>query len=88
MVLKYIVIEERNSPIIFEKVLLHSDVAKSLGNIKSAGFLILSIHGNKIKIKCFGESTTLNISSNPVEDEILIKDSYFAETSTTANYES
>lgn len=77
MIIKYIIIEESNSPVLFEKKLLHSDVAKPFGAIKSAGFCILDMKNGKFKIKCFGESSTLNIKSNHEEDEEMIRNSFF-----------
>lgn len=77
MVVKYIIIDENKSPILFGKLVIHSDVAKPFDTIKSAGFCKISFQNNKLKIKCFGESSTLNIKSNPEEDEKLIKESFF-----------
>jgi len=42
-----------------------------------SGFCTISFKKNKLKIKCFGESSTLKIKSNPEEDEKLIRESFF-----------
>ena len=78
MIIKYIIIEENNSPILFEKQLIHSEIARPFGTIKSAGFCKLSIKKNKLKIKCFGESSSLKIKSDPEEDEEQIRISFFS----------
>ena len=70
-ILKYI-INEKKIPLIFSSDITHSDVVlKAL----SAGFLILrfDLERNKFSVKCYGESTSLNIK-NAKEDEILIAD--------------
>ena len=83
MIIKYIIIAENNSPILFEKQVLHSEVAKPFGAIKSAGFCTISFKKNKLKIKCFGESSSLKIKSNPEEDEDQIRISFFLPRPTT-----
>ncbi|MEO5777332.1 MAG: hypothetical protein ABIQ27_10515 [Flavobacterium sp.] len=77
MITKYIIIERNHSVIVFEKSLLHSEVAKPFGTIKSAGFCNVSIKNNTLEIKCFGASSTLKIDSNPTVDEALIRDFLF-----------
>lgn len=78
MILKYIIIEESNSPILFKKQVLHSEVAKPFRAIKSAGFCTISFKNYKLKINCFGESSSLKIKSNPEEDEEQIRISFFS----------
>lgn len=73
MILKYIIVEKNLSPIIFQNYLLHCDVAKAFGKIRSAGFCKLSYRDESLTIKCFGESSTLAIISNPIEDQKLLE---------------
>ena len=73
MILKYIIVEKNSSPVIFQNYLLHCDVAKAFGKIRSAGFCTLSCDGERLIVKCFGESSTLKIISNPIEDQKLIE---------------
>ncbi len=77
MIVKYIITERNQSVILFEKSLLHSEVAQPFGTIKSAGFCKLSIKNNQLKIKSFGGSSTLKIDSNPTADEELIREFFF-----------
>ena len=50
MITKYTIIERNQSVIVFKKSLIHSEVAKPYGTIKSAGFFKLSTKNNKLKI--------------------------------------
>lgn len=70
-ILKYI-INEKKIPLIFSPDITHSDV---ILKAHSAGFLILrfDLQHNKFSVKCYGESTSLNIK-NAKEDETLIAD--------------
>lgn len=70
-IFKYI-INANNMPILFSKDILHNTIGHEA---KSAGFLIVDYDHNKERfvVKCFGESTTLNIKSNPIEDKIIIE---------------
>jgi hypothetical protein len=77
MLLKYIIIEKNDIPIIFPLDVFHSDVSLNLGTIKSAGFCILNLKCHEIDVKCFGESTSLNIKSNSDLDEKVIKNKFF-----------
>ncbi len=69
-ILKYVV-NEKKIPIIFSKEILHSDV---MSDAISAGFLIVKfdINYKKFIVKCFGESSSLNIKIAD-EDENLIE---------------
>ncbi|WP_337966334.1 hypothetical protein [uncultured Flavobacterium sp.] len=77
MLLKYIIIEKNDIPIIFPLEIFHSDVSVNVGTVKSAGFCILNLKCNEIYVKCFGESTSLKIKSNADFDEKAIKRSFF-----------
>jgi len=70
-ILKYI-INDTNIPILFSKEIVHDELSLK---VKSAGFLIVSYDRllNKFKAKCFGESSSLNIKANPLEDEQIIE---------------
>ena len=69
-VLKY-VIDKKNIPIIFSKKITHSDI---MLDAISAGFLIVKfdINSRKFIVKCFGESTSLNIKIAN-EDQYLLE---------------
>lgn len=70
-VLKYVITKD-NEPVLFSKNILHNTISK---NIISAGFLILfvDINTNKYRVKCFGESTTLNLKSDILKDKLIIE---------------
>ena len=66
MILKYIILKNKNTPILFPREpFSHYEVAYSLGDVISAGFCVIRIKEEKLQIKCFGESLTLAIKSNP-----------------------
>jgi hypothetical protein len=69
-ILKYVV-NEKKIPIIFSKDITHCDV---MSDAISAGFLIVKfdINPQKFVVKCFGESSSLNIKIAD-EDETLIE---------------
>ncbi len=69
-ILKYI-INEQKIPIIFSTTITHNEI---LSSGLSAGFLILNFDLNhkKFKVKCYGESTSLNMTKSN-EDETLIE---------------
>lgn len=71
MALKYII--TRYSPIVFSSSEKHSEVAKGLGDIESAGFLIITVDENK-KMVCsvYGESISLKVKSHP-DDKIKLE---------------
>lgn len=70
-ILKYI-INENKIPIIFSSKILHNTV---LQEGQSAGFIILKWckKSNLFSVKCYGESSTLNIAK-AADDETLIED--------------
>ncbi len=71
--MKYVVLitEEGETPIIFPKELFHDEVANAVENrgVVSAGFVRLSDG----KIKCYGESLGLELSSRGEGDTSLIQ---------------
>jgi len=70
-ILKYIINEE-NIPIIFSAKIMHQDIMhKGI----AAGYLILNydVETNLFFVKCFGESTTMNLKVS-VEDESIISE--------------
>lgn len=70
-IVKYI-INDKNIPILFSKSFFHNEV---LNNGKSAGFAIINQDSatSRFKVRCFGESTTLNIKADPNEDKQIIE---------------
>lgn len=78
-VLKYVV-DMTNTPILFNPNKLHNSVRDEA---ISAGYLYLRYNqnsGNCFVVGCFGESTTLNVKSNPILDKKLIEE-YIKNTS-------
>lgn len=74
MIIKYIILKEKNIPIIFPREpFSHFEIAKNLGEVKSAGFCTICIKEQKLQIICFGESETLKVKSNPNDDNEIIK---------------
>lgn len=71
-ILKYIINSE-NIPILFSRKIMHNTI---LQEVKSAGFVHLNHTSdpNQFIVKCFGESTTLKLESNPEVDKKLIED--------------
>ena len=71
-VLKYI-INVNNLPVLFSRDILHNTIAQE---VLSAGFLVIRYDANSTRfvVKCFGESTTLHIKSNPNVVNELIED--------------
>ncbi|WP_316734420.1 hypothetical protein [Pedobacter aquatilis] len=68
---KYIVVS--GHPVIFPNELIHADVASEYAdNVDSAGFVVLECSCKGLEVTCLGESTSLNVSSNPKIDELLI----------------
>lgn len=69
---KYIIVG--GQPVIFASNLIHADVANQYKEqVDSAGFLILEHHADRVTVTCMGESSSLNISSKPHLDELLIE---------------
>lgn len=76
---KYIVLDDDRGPlqmIIFPPSIIHADVAKKFATsnikIKSAGF-IRRKSSYEDGMFCYGNSISLNVSSNPDIDNILLK---------------
>jgi len=68
---KYIVVS--GHPVLFANELLHADVAGVYKEqVESAGFVALELSCKGVEVTCMGESSSLNISSNPNIDELLI----------------
>ncbi len=81
--LKYIIVipkgfnKEGARAIVFNGWINHCDAVNTEGGrleVHSAGFCSLTLNKKtkKMQIKCFGESTTLNVKSNPKFDQIII----------------
>jgi hypothetical protein len=70
-ILKYIINEE-NIPIIFSETISHQDI---LQKGITAGYLILNyeVESNTFYVKCFGQSTTMNLKPSD-RDEAIITD--------------
>jgi hypothetical protein len=70
--LKY-VIGTANIPVLFSINIFHNTV---MDECLSAGYLLLRYNectNSWFVVSCFGESTTLNIKSNPIADKLLIE---------------
>lgn len=71
---KYIILEENNFPVFFPKdPYTHAEIAEKFGKVKNAGFCFFKPEGNFIKVICYGDSSTLNIKSNPEEDALFLE---------------
>jgi len=68
------VITTNGFPILFDEALIHRFVSLNYA-INSAGFFSTSYDPNecKIKVKCWGESSSLHIRSKPISDEKIIE---------------
>ncbi len=68
-ILKYVV-SDKKIPIIFSKEIIHCDV---MSDAITAGFLILKFDMNhkKFIVKCFGESSSLNIKKGDEDENII-----------------
>jgi hypothetical protein len=76
MILKYIILKKDNTPIFFaNSVINQANIAFGLGDVISAGYCILKINrdNNKISVRCYGRSSSLNISSNPEKDNFFLE---------------
>ena len=70
--LKY-VIDTANIPVLFSLDIFHNTVRDE---VISAGYLLLrynDVTNSWFVVSCFGESTTLKIKSNPIQDKLLIE---------------
>lgn len=70
MIGKYVV-TPNHEIIVFSQNIQHNTFA----NLKpiSAGFIKFMLTDGKVTCECFGESTSLNIKSNPIKDTRLAK---------------
>ena len=71
---KYIILKEHNTPIIFEDVLSHQQMARGK-EVSSAGFVQIFADAEDkgtVGVTCFGESTSLKVKSDPENDEMSI----------------
>lgn len=68
-ILKYIINEEK-IPVIFSTKMLHQEI---LQKGISAGFLILNydVDANIFVVKCFGESTSMNLKVSSEDENII-----------------
>lgn len=74
MIFKYIIIEQTEKLILFSRnKWSHKEAVNPDEQVKSAGFCSIKYYNNNLKIVCYGSSETLNISSNPKEDELIIR---------------
>jgi len=72
---KYIMIESSWGwfPIIFSAAMVHSDVARNVGGKPvSAGYFHTRIEDGKIKVECYGDSSSLNLKPS-AGDEIYLE---------------
>ncbi len=70
-ILKYIIGVDKKA-VVFSREIQHSE----LGYVAiSAGFSIINYDSNhrKFRVKCYGESTSLHVVSNPTIDEKIIE---------------
>lgn len=58
-------------PVLFPLEIVHSDIMQQA---QSAGFFVLRITNYGVDVYCWGESTSLNLHSNQVQDARIIKD--------------
>lgn len=76
--LKYIIASHPNysslsAPILFGELHKHSEVAMGF-KVTSAGFVDITVDTHGVSTAtCFGESVSLNIKSDPIEDKIKIE---------------
>jgi len=68
-ILKYIINEDK-IPVIFSAKMMHQEI---LQKGISAGFLILNydVDANVFVVKCFGESTSMNLKMSSEDDTII-----------------
>lgn len=70
--LKY-VINDNDIPVLFSTDLIHNEVTQK---VKSAGFMTIryNIDEARFNATCFGESTSLQITSDSLSDKKIIED--------------
>lgn len=66
---KYVMVN--NIPILFPLEMMHCDV---VAQAQSAGFFVLRSTTYGMDVFCWGESTSLNLKSNQIQDARLIKE--------------
>jgi hypothetical protein len=73
MIEKKYVITPYGAPVIFDKSIMHSEVNL---NAVSAGFVKIwtDPETRKVKVNCFGESSSMGVVAHPDSDEKLIED--------------
>jgi hypothetical protein len=71
-IIKYI-INDNNIPVLFSADLTHNEV---LQKVKSAGFMIINYNKEEgqFTATCFGESTSLKVTSHAATDKKIIED--------------
>lgn len=69
---KYLIVKD--TPVLFSSSILHAYMVSAAGKVESAGFFVLhrSKADHSLKVICFGESSSLLISSRPDVDQQLI----------------
>lgn len=78
---KYIIVD--GGAILFPEAVVHIQVAHGFMELKqkvySAGFCVIEYSGNgDVKVECHGESTSLNLESQPLTDSRVIAASLFS----------
>ena len=70
-IMKY-VINNQNEPILFSRNLVHNQITE---NVISAGFTKITFDENtkSYNVVCFGESSTLKLKSNSLNDKEIIE---------------
>lgn len=74
---KYIVAEvvsggvAMETPIIFPSFIAHSDIARNLHKVISAGFVQFTAGDDAVDVQAFGESVSLNIKSRPRDSRLI-----------------
>ena len=77
--LKYIIVvppgfnrEVGARAIIFNGMVTHSTMVPPEFEVISAGFMILQVQGKNLRPRCYGESTSLELKSNPTFDGNIV----------------
>lgn len=69
---KYIIVDE--GAILFNENTTHSQVAKGFSKVYSAGFVHVKIKHRDVELEVYGESSSIEIKSQPLIDKIFIED--------------
>ncbi len=76
MILKYIILKKGNTPVFFpNSIINHENIAFGLGEVISAGYCIFKVNSDRISVVCYGNSSSLNIASNPEQDVKILENS-------------